>query len=193
MQQIRDYIEQYYFLYHRSPSTTQIDEAVHISRSTAYKYLVSMHQNNMIHYEDGKAYTDTMEKYHSENNIAPVLGRIICGSPDEQAEYIEEYVSLPQSLFGKGEFFILRAYGDSMTGAGISDGDLVVIRRQNFAQEGEIVAALVDHSANTLKRMYLDHSTRNVILHPENPASPDQTYDTIEIQGVAVHVIKQLL
>ena len=74
--------------------------------------------------------------------------------PQLEEEYIEEYVSLPVSLFGEGEFFILRASGDSMIGAGINSGDMIVIRKQNTASDGDIVVALVDNES-TLKRFSL--------------------------------------
>lgn len=73
---------------------------------------------------------------------APLVGSIYFGSPEEEEENVEEYVSLPVSLFGKGDFYILRAKGDSMVDAGIAEGDLLVIERNCPASEGDIVVAL---------------------------------------------------
>lgn len=191
MHTILEYIDSYYFEHHQTPSTSEIGIGVGISRSTAYKYLVAMSQENMISYDNGEICTAKMQKTSLGSSTAPLLGQIACGIPDIQEEDIEEYVTLPQSLFGKGDFFILRAYGESMINAGIEPDDLVVVRKQNTAKEGDIIVALVD-GANTLKRFYLDDKNKKVILHPENDTMDDMEFDSVEIQGVAVHVIKKL-
>ncbi len=83
------------------------------------------------------------------------------------------------------------ASGESMIDVGIEDGDLVVIRKQDTANEGDIVVALVDYEA-TLKRFYMDILNRRIILHPENKMMKDIYVDNCMIQGVAVKVIKDL-
>ena len=98
-------------------------------------------------------------------------------------------MQLPVSLFGKGEFYVLRAKGDSMIDAGIDDRDLVVVRQQNTADYNQIVVALIEDEA-TLKR-YRPEADR-VILHAENPEFEDIIVDSCAIQGVAVKVIKDL-
>ena len=82
----------------------------------------------MLSYHNGEIVTERTEKLSPDTKPAAVLGSVSCGMPQLEEEYVEEYVSLPVSLFGDGEFFILRANGDSMTGAGINNGDMVVIR-----------------------------------------------------------------
>ena len=119
------------------------------------------------------------------------VGSVPCGSPQYEEENIEEYISLTTAIFGKGDFFILRASGNSMIEAGIDDGDLVVVKKQIYADDGDIVVALVDNQ-NTLKRFYRDNDNRKVILHPENKRMKDIVVDDCFIQGVACHVIKSL-
>lgn len=80
---------------------------------------------------------------------APLVGSIQCGSPEEEEEFVEEYVSLPVSLFGKGDFYILRAKGDSMVDAGIEEDDLIVIERNCPAKKEDIVVALDPDNQNT--------------------------------------------
>ena len=94
-------------------------------------------------------------------------------------------------MVGSGKFFALVAKGNSMINAGISDGDIVIIRLQNSAEEGQIVIARVDDEA-TLKRYYLDRKNKRIRLHPENDEMQDMFYDQVDIQGVAVKVIKDL-
>ena len=121
----------------------------------------------------------------------PVLGSVSCGLPKFAEENIEEYVRLPSSLFGDGEFYFLRAKGDSMIGAGIDDGDLVLIRRQDTARPGQIAVALTDDEA-TLKRFYPEPQNRRIRLHPENPELEDIYVENCAVQGIAVKVIKNL-
>ena len=80
-----------------------------------------------------------------ELNRVPILGNVSCGLPEYAEENFEEYVPLPVALFGQGDFYLLRASGNSMIEAGIDPGDLVVVRKQNTAEEGDIVVALVDN------------------------------------------------
>ena len=98
---------------------------------------------------------------------------------------------LPVALFGQGDFFILRTSGNSMIEAGIEPGDLVVVRKQNTAEEGDIVVALVDNET-TLKRFYRDKKHRCIRLHPENSRMKDIHVQDCTIQGVAQNVIKAL-
>ena len=98
---------------------------------------------------------------------------------------------LPVALFGRGQFFILRANGASMIEADINDGDLVLIRQQNYADEGQIVVALMDDEA-TLKRYYPEPENQRIRLHPENSQMDDIYVSDCIIQGVAVKVLKDL-
>lgn len=191
MKEICEYAEQYYLQNGQSPSTTKIAEAVGVSRGTAYKYLVAMNDNGMIEYDGQDIQTPVTKKLNKDTSQTAIVGSVPCGSPQYEEENIEEYISLPTAIFGKGEFFILRASGDSMIEAGIDDGDLVVIRKQVYADEGDIVVALVDNQ-NTLKRFYRDEENQKIILHPENKRLKDIVVDECFIQGVACHVIKSL-
>ena len=189
MKQILEYIEDYYIDHNVSPSTTRIAEQMGISRGTAHKYLVEMDERGMLSYQGRKITTARTEKMHTSTFRAAVVGDISCGLPNIAEEHIEEYVSLPESMFGSGEFYILRAHGESMIEAGIDPGDLVVIRRQETAENGQIAVVLVDEEA-TLKRLYVEDN--RVRLHPENSEMEDFYVDHCIIQGVAVKVIKDL-
>ena len=110
--------------------------------------------------------------------------------------FIEEYVSLPVSMFGKGDFYILRAKGDSMADAGIDEDDLLVIERNCPALEGDIVVALDEDNQNTLKRYAgYDEDSGYYILEYENEEQyPGKTIKlrSFQVQGVARHIIKSL-
>lgn len=191
MYEIKAFAEKFYIEHYQSPTTAQIANGVGIGRSTAYKYLVEMNERGMISYDGKTIRTGVIEQFRPNLIRAAVLGGVSCGLPNIAEENIEEYVSLPEALFGTGEFYILRAFGQSMIEAGIDDGDLVVIRKQDTASEGEIVVALVGEEA-TLKRFFIDEERNCVRLHPENRSMEDIYVDRCIIQGVAVKVIKDI-
>ena len=119
------------------------------------------------------------------------IGTIPCGPLDDREEYIDGYVRLPKSFVGKGSFFILTADGNSMIDAGIDDGDMVIIRKQDYARRGDIVVALAD-GQSTLKRYYPEPENKRIVLHPENEEMDDIIVSSCLIQGVATKVIKSL-
>ena len=173
-----------------SPSVQEIANHIGIAKSTASRYLSTMREKGMIEF-DGHRNIATREtiRTKAETVLVPILGCVSCGIPKFAEENIEEYVRLPIALFGKGDFFILRANGDSMIEANIDHGDLVVIRQQSHAEEGQIVVALIEDEA-TLKRYYREPEQHRVRLHPENQKLQDIIVDDCSIQGVAVKVIK---
>lgn len=191
MKQISEFVEQFYLCNSASPSISRIASAVGVAKTTAYRYIKDMAEKGMIEYDGCDIETAVTKKLNTKNNQAPILGAIPCGVPEIEEENVEEYVTLPTAIFGKGDFFILRASGSSMIEAGISDGDLVVVRKQTTANEGDIVVALVENQ-NTLKRFFRDNKNKKIVLHPENKKMKDIIVDECYIQGVACNVIKAL-
>ena len=190
MKRIVDFVEAYHLDYNSSPSLRVIADGVGIGSTTVYRYLVEMNERGMICYDGKTIRNEKINKSQRGTIRAAVIGRIACGIPNLAEQYVEGYVNLPESLFGQGNFYILRASGCSMTEAGIDDGDLVVIREQNTAEDGQIVVALVDDEA-TLKRFF--HEGDRIRLHPENPRMKDIFVTDCRIQGVAVKVIHDLM
>ena len=172
-----------------SPTMQEVADGVGSSKATVQRYIAQMCEDGIISYSGWRTMTATRTK--AAVVPVPILGTVACGIPKYAEENIEEYVRLPVALFGKGNFFILRAYGDSMIEAGIDDGDLVLIRQQNTADEGQIVVALMEDEA-TLKRFYPEPENQRIRLHPENTRMDDIYVDNCEIQGVAVKVLKDL-
>ena len=172
-----------------SPTMQEVADGVGSSKATVQRYIAQLCDDGILDYSGYRTMTSTKTKAAAIR--VPVLGTIACGIPKFAEENIEEYVRLPVALFGKGNFFILRAYGDSMIEAGIDNGDLVLIRQQNYADEGQIVVALMEDEA-TLKRFYPEPQKYRIRLHPENSRMDDIYVDNCEIQGVAVKVLKDL-
>lgn len=189
---IEDFIDRYKEEYGSSPSTQEIADAVGLSSSGASRYLIYMRENGMVEYEGHRNIITRKQKKKKEESVqVPVLGKIACGVPKFAEGNIEEYVRLPVSLFGRGEFFILVANGDSMIDIGIDDGDMVLIRQQDYANPGQIVVALMEDEA-TLKRYYPEPELKRVRLHPENSEMNDIYVESCIIQGVAVKVLKDI-
>lgn len=172
-----------------SPTMQEVADGVGSSKATVQRYIAQLCDDGILDYSGYRTMTSTKTKAAAIR--VPVLGTIACGIPKFAEENIEEYVRLPVALFGKGNFFILRAYGDSMIEAGIDNGDLVLIRQQNYADKGQIVVALMEDEA-TLKRFYPEPKKHRIRLHPENSRMDDIYVDNCEIQGVAVKVLKDL-
>lgn len=190
---IEGFINQYRIEKHASPSVQEIADYLGVAKSSASRYLSAMRDCGMIEI-DGHRNIATKETIRTkeETVLVPILGCVSCGVPKFAEENIEEYVRLPVALFGKGKFFLLRANGDSMIEANIHHGDLVVIRQQNYAEEGQIIVALMENEA-TLKRFFPEPQHHRVRLHPENHTLQDIYVDDCIIQGVAVKVLKDLV
>ena len=174
MQRISDYIGDYYRQNHSTPTTREISSAMGLAPATGYKYLVEMNKQGLLSYENGEI-TDLPKIKKTETGYfsAPLVGSIRCGDPETEEEQVEMYVSLPVALFGKGEFYLLRAVGDSMVDAGITEGDLILIK----------IYGGIDKKSNKVILKYANEKAYpgKVILVNE-----------LVIQGVAKHVIKEL-
>ena len=190
MDQIIPFVDGYYRQNHRSPSLRQISAGTGISKTTLQRMMQTLANAGLIDYDGETVVTEQISKTLEETVPVGIIGSIPCGNLSLEEEAIEEIVNLPVALFGKGNLFLLHASGDSMTGAGIDDGDLVLIRKQEEAQSGDIVVAYIEGEGNTLKRYRQYGNT--VFLHPENPKYRDIPLLNCKIQGVAISVIKQL-
>ena len=193
-QKITDYIDTFYFEHGMAPTIREIEAGTGVPRPTVQRYLASMRDSGEIEYHGGRRRIETerTQKIADSGYVSvAVVGSIACGPLGFAEENIEEYIRLPASFVGEGTYFLLRARGDSMMGAGIDDGDMVLVRQQNDAPEGKIVVALVDGEA-TLKRFYSTDRDGVYRLHPENEAYEDIIVEHLSIQGVATNVIKTL-
>ena len=190
MDRIIGFVNDWYRVRHTAPSGRKIAAGTGIPLTTVQRMLATLSESGLIGYDGQTVVTELSGKDRGETVPVGIIGSIPCGSLSLEEEAVEEIVQLPVSLFGKGDLFLLHASGDSMTGAGIDDGDLVLIRRQEEAESGDIVAAYIEGEGNTLKR-YKKYG-RTVFLHPENPKYVDIPLKECRIQGVAISVIKRL-
>ncbi|MBR0451909.1 MAG: repressor LexA [Oscillospiraceae bacterium] len=180
---VAEYCRQYLDKKGVLPSTRHIATAMNLSKSSGHRYLVAVKEQGLLRPETDISWKgDRAEK---------LINDVPCGAPTYQEANIEEYVFLPDSLFGRGHKYILTAKGDSMIGAGIEEGDQLIVRKQVTANDGDIVVALLN-TENTLKRLRHD-ADGHPYLHAENPVYPDiqiREGDSFYIQGVLTYVIK---
>lgn len=188
LSQMQEYIIAYQKEHGRSPSYRQVQKAMNMSSlNLVQRYVLALEKDGRIERTRLGNISVLPNLKPSGLTITPLLGEIACGQPVDAVENIEESFALPRSIFGNGELFMLRAFGDSMIDIGIKKDDLVVIRKQQTALDGEIVVAMVD-GATTLKRIF--HKNGKIILHPENSTMKDIIVPHCEIQGVLVSCIK---
>ncbi|OAT81383.1 transcriptional repressor LexA [Desulfotomaculum copahuensis] len=177
------------------PSVREIGQAVGLSSSsTVHNYLRRLETKGYLRRDPTKP---RALELLDENRpaalpplkILPVLGRVAAGMPLLAVENQEEIFPLPVSFTGEGEFFMLTVRGDSMIEAGIFNGDLVVVKRQSAADNGDIVVALLDDEA-TVKRFFREND--HIRLQPENSAmSPILVKSTI-ILGKVTGLLRKI-
>jgi len=189
---IQQYIEEHCDRYGYGPSVRAVAAEFSISTGCAQKYMARLEQDGRIKKGERGYESNSLSMTDTEMQKVAILGAVPCGPLTQVEEYIEGYIKLPASLIGQGKFYLLKANGNSMIDAGIDDGDLVLIRRQETADVGDIVVALVDNE-NTLKRLEYNERKRRYYLHPENDTMEDIYVDQLSVQGVAIKVLKDLI
>ncbi|MDH4139884.1 MAG: transcriptional repressor LexA [Coriobacteriia bacterium] len=179
------------------PSVREIGEAVGLSSSsTVHAHLSALETKGFIRRDPSKPralevfdYRDTDRGVdYGHVNAVPLVGQVAAGQPLLAAENIEATVPLPADMAGESTF-ILRVRGDSMIEAGILDGDFVVVRQQNAAQNGDIVVAMLEEEA-TVKRFFQEAD--RVRLQPENSAMEPIYSRDVSILGKVVALFRRI-
>jgi len=177
------------------PTVREIGEAVGLtSSSSVHAQLANLERRGHLTKDPAKPRAMTLSEPRAEGVVVPLLGRIAAGAPVMAAEHVEEYLTVPMGFAGGDGHFALRVSGESMVGAGILDGDVVVVRGQDDADDGDVVAVLLPGPAEdeaTVKRLRREKG--RVVLVPENPAlEPFEMDPTGRILGKVVAVLRKL-
>ena len=172
------------------PSVREICAAVGLkSTSTVHAHLNHLEEQGLIRRDPTKPRAlEVTDGTQGRGRSVPLVGRITAGQPVLAVENIEDYLVLPQSMLGRDDIFCLRVQGESMIEAGILYGDIVLLRQQDAAENGDIVAALVEDEA-TLKRIFYEKG--HVRLQPENPAMDPIIVPDAQVLGKLVALIRQ--
>ncbi|HVL80018.1 MAG TPA: transcriptional repressor LexA [Actinomycetota bacterium] len=161
------------------PSVREIAEAVGLaSPSTVHAHLEALQRKGYLRRDPTKPraiavhYAPEVGPVESKSGVrhVPLVGRVAAGGPALAVEEVEDVLAVPASLVGDGTLFMLRVQGESMTGAGIQPGDMVVVRKQDDATSGDVVVALIEDEATC--KTYVLHDGRP-LLRAENPAYDD--------------------
>ena len=178
------------------PTVREIGEAVNLSSSsTVHAHLRSLEGAGLI--QRDAVLTRAIRLLPGTLTVAktrrivsiPVVGRVAAGKPTLAVEDFEEVFPLPRDFLGGSDGFMLRVHGDSMIEDGIKDDDLVVVRRQQVAENGDIIVALIDNEA-TVKRFYQEDG--KIRLQPANSAMPPIMLDDVAIIGKVVGLVRRM-
>ena len=189
MDRIISFVNDFYRDNGRSPSIRKVASGTGLGVATVHRYLTAMTEQGYLDYDGEVIVTEQSNKIRNGVFQTGIIGSVPCGPFSLEEEFVEQYVYLPTDIFGGGDMFILHASGDSMTGAGIDDGDLVLVKKQEEARDGDIVVAWAEDVGNTLKRYKKYGNT--VFLHPENPKYVDIPVKNCKIQGIVTWVLKK--
>jgi repressor LexA len=190
---IRDWVQEHGY----SPSTREIGDAVGLrSSSSVSKHLAALEEKGFL--KRGGTVTRPMDvrlflrgtrETSGDNVSVPVVGDIAAGTPISAVEHVDDTLTLPRELTGRGTVFGLRVRGDSMIDAAICDGDIVVVKQTPEAHSGQIVAAMIDEEATV--KVYRRRNG-HVYLEPRNPAYEVIDGDNATILGIVVSVLRSV-
>ena len=170
-----------------APCVREVCKACNIkSTATAFTVINRLKERGLLEKSDVKRRAISLK---SKTVSVPVVGTVAAGQPIFANESYDGYVSLPDNFFSGEDLFMLNVQGTSMIKIGIFNGDKVVVRKQDTADNGDIVVALVDDSA-TVKRFFKRDG--KFILHPENDDMEDMIYDDVSILGKVVGLMRTM-
>ena len=200
-EQLLDYIKSYQNEFGFPPTVREMCKAIKVSStSTIFYYLNKLESSNKIKknhnknraleiVDSGVATIKTISTDFSDNlTRIPILGTVTCGDPILAVQTSEEYFMVSPTLFRGEDLFMLTAKGESMINAGIYDGDKIVLKQQSYADNGDIVAALIEDSA-TIKRFYKENGRYR--LQPENDTMEPIIVDNVTILGKVVGLVRK--
>lgn len=185
------------------PSVREIGEAVGLaSSSTVHGHLERLQNQGYLRRDPTKpraiellredsSSSSTLPVAETENAVfAPILGKVTAGLPISAIEDVEDYFPLPKSLAQDDDVFLLRVQGDSMIEAGILDDDMVIVKKQEHAHNGDIVVAMTEEDEATVKRFYREQD--HFRLQPENSSMEPLRYRTVTILGKVIGVFRHI-
>lgn len=172
------------------PSVREICNAVNLkSTSTVHGHLNKLEKRGLIRRDPAKPRAmEVLDSPLSRGRSVPLVGRVTAGMPILAEQNIEDYIVLPQDMLGRDDVFALRIEGESMINVGILNGDIVVVREQNTAENGEIVVAMIDDEA-TVKRFYKEKN--HFRLQPENSHMEPIIADDVSVLGKVITLVRQ--
>ncbi len=191
--QVFDFINTYIAESGISPTIEEIRKKLKLKAvSTIHEHIDSLKEKGYLSKSENSARGLSLEREIKSIIEIPIIGKIAAGSPIDVIEEIEDYVSIvnPNIKNAQG-LYALRVVGDSMIKEGIFDGDIVIIKKQSVAENGQTVVAIIDDEKATLKKLYKEQDRFR--LEPRNPKLKPLFRTEVEIRGVVIQVISNIV
>jgi repressor LexA len=175
-----------------APTMQELADRLGVSKVTVFEHVEALIKKGLLNRDPNKARSlEVVPNFEFPDEMAaglPVMGRIAAGKPIEAIE-AKETLDLGSLFVNDGHTFVLHVQGDSMIEKHICDGDQLIIRRQETANEGDVVVALLDNGEVTLKSFYRENN--RIRLQPANAAMEPIYVDNVKVQGVVVGVLRR--
>lgn len=186
-QSVLEAIERYWNAHGVSPSLADLASKLEISRATVHEHLVALKKKGYLENIEGagRSWRPMTRPRQSQSVRVPLVGRVAAGTPILASENIEDWITI-DDLKDADQFFALRVCGDSMVEAGILDGDVVIARKQNEADDGDIVVALIDGEEATVKKFKQDGDQIQLIAMNPMYQPIQRRGDRVRVQGKVV-------
>lgn len=189
--EILDFISAYIDKHGYAPFYEEIREKFNLSaQSTVHEHITALVDKGYLKRDERKERGLSLVTKRKPYMEIPLVGVITCGEPIEAIEDHTKTVKVARDGSLRGKLYALRAKGDSMIGEGIFDGDTIIVKHQQTAQNGDTVVAIIDDNEATLKKYYMEKD--RVRLQPANPNFKPFYRKEVEIRGIVVKIIRDL-
>lgn len=187
-EQVFEYIKSYITQYGYAPTVRDICKSCDLkSTATAFTYINELVKRGVLNKVNCKNRAVSLKQ--GSIKTVPLVGTVAAGQPIFATENYEDFYSIPGNFFAGEDLFMLTVSGDSMINIGMFDGDKIVVKKQENADNGDIVVALVEESA-TVKRFFKRDG--KIILHPENDIMQDFVFENVTIIGKVVGLLRSI-
>ncbi len=174
-----------------SPSFNEIKDKFGLSAlSTVHEHITELVDKGYLRRDERKERGLYLPAKRQQYIEVPLVGSIACGQPIEAIEMPNEFIKVAREESLRGNIYALKAKGESMIEDGILDGDIIIIKKQESAENGDTVVAIIDDNQATLKKYYQEKN--QIKLQPANPAFEPIYRKEVEIRGVVVKIIRNL-
>ncbi len=191
---VLDFIRRFFAEWGYAPTIAEICDGLGLaSTATVHKHLKTLVEKGHIDSLPGRSRGLSVKPHtvvSARSVDVPLLGRVTAGQP-VQINEVPETISLPESMIGRGETFVLEVRGESMIDEAIKDGDLVIVEKRTSANNGDMVIACIENDEVTLKRIYREGG--RVRLQPSNPVMPPIIVENcdVTIKGIVIGVMRR--
>ena len=189
--EILEFVTEYIKENDTSPSFNEIKDKFGLSAlSTVHEHITELVDKGFLRRDERKERGLYLPAKRQQYIEVPLVGAIACGQPIEAIEMPDEFIRVAREDSLRGNIYALKAKGDSMIREGIFDGDLIIVKKQSTAENGDTVVAVIDDNQATLKKYFQEKE--KIRLQPANPEFAPIYRQEVEIRGVVVKIIRNL-